>query len=148
MNNDEYLDFDQAVSFLKTTPSTLYKWLQSGKIPGHKLGRQWRFLKAELDTHVSGHGSKNNIQKDFLNLTELLTIRLKKNKEVKISKELMDVLGQYEELQAHVREGEALTYYIWITDLSREKSIDVLSHELIHVEQYATNRLIFENNIL
>ena len=62
MDNNEYLDFDQAVCFLKTTPSTLYKWLQAGKIPGHKLGRQWRFLKDELDIHVSGKGSKINVQ--------------------------------------------------------------------------------------
>lgn len=92
MNNEEYLDFDQAVSFLKTTPSTLYKWLQAGKIPGHKLGRQWRFLKDELDIHVSGKGSKINVQKDFLNLTELLTTRSKK-KEVKMESN-MDVIPE------------------------------------------------------
>ncbi|NUN05819.1 MAG: helix-turn-helix domain-containing protein [Bdellovibrio sp.] len=54
----EYLDFDQAVAFLKTTPSTLYKWLQAGKVPGYKLGRQWRFLKGELEFHVSSKGRK------------------------------------------------------------------------------------------
>lgn len=81
MDNNEYLDFDQAVNFLKTTPSTLYKWLQAGKIPGHKLGRQWRFLKEELDIHISGKGAKINIQKDFLNLAELLTNRSKQKDE-------------------------------------------------------------------
>lgn len=75
MDNSEYLDFDQTVQFLKTTPSTLYKWLQAGKIPGHKLGRQWRFVKDELEIHVSGKGSRIHIQKDFLNLAELLLTR-------------------------------------------------------------------------
>jgi type IV pilus assembly protein PilB len=75
MDKKEYLDFDGAVQFLKTTPSTLYKWLQAGKIPGHKLGRQWRFLKDELDIHVSGQGSRIHIQKDFLHLSELLSAR-------------------------------------------------------------------------
>lgn len=75
MNNNEYLDFDEAVQFLKTTPSTLYKWLQAGKIPGHKLGRQWRFLQDELEIHVSGKGPRIHIQKDFLNLNELLSTR-------------------------------------------------------------------------
>lgn len=92
MDGNEYLDFDQAVVFLKTTPSTLYKWLQAGKIPGHKLGRQWRFLKEELDIHISGKGSKINIQKDFLNLTELLTTR-SKEKEVKMETN-MDVIPE------------------------------------------------------
>lgn len=77
MNNSEYLDFDEAVQFLKTTPSTLYKWLQAGKLPGHKLGRQWRFLKDELEIHVSGKGSRIHIQKDFLNLAQLLLTRSK-----------------------------------------------------------------------
>lgn len=92
MDNSEYLDFDQAVAFLKTTPSTLYKWLQAGKIPGHKLGRQWRFLKEELDIHISGKGSKINIQKDFLNLAELLTTR-SKQKEEKMETN-MDVISE------------------------------------------------------
>ncbi len=80
MDNNEYLDFEGAVQLLKTTPSTLYKWLQAGKIPGHKLGRQWRFLRDELEIHVSGKGSQIHIQKDFLNLGELLSTR-SKNKE-------------------------------------------------------------------
>lgn len=83
MDKSEYLDFDEAVAFLKTTPSTLYKWLQAGKIPGHKLGRQWRFLKEELEIHVSGKGPKINIQKDFLSLAELFLSR-SKNKESKM----------------------------------------------------------------
>lgn len=50
MENTEYLDFDNAVQFLKTTPSTLYKWLQGGKIAGHRLGRQWRFFEMNRDS--------------------------------------------------------------------------------------------------
>lgn len=92
MDNNEYLDFDQAVGFLKTTPSTLYKWLQAGKIPGHKLGRQWRFLKEELDIHVSGKGSKIIVQKDFLHLSELLNNR-SKQKENKMETN-MDVISE------------------------------------------------------
>lgn len=91
--------------------------------------------KNYLDTIVSTGLSILNLEK--INVV-LLTL----------SPQIKDVMGPEEELQAHVREKEALTYYIWITDLPREKSIDVLSHELIHIEQYATNRLIFENNIL
>lgn len=76
--DNEYLDFDEAVQFLKTTPSTLYKWLQSGKVPAHKLGRQWRFLKEELDLHVSGKAPKIQLQKEILQLTEFLGKRAQK----------------------------------------------------------------------
>jgi excisionase family DNA binding protein len=78
MDNNEYLDFDGAVEFLKTTPSTLYKWLQAGKVPGHKLGRQWRFLREELELYVSGRGSKIQVQKDFINLCKILDERSNK----------------------------------------------------------------------
>ncbi len=78
MVNKTYLDFDEAVSFLKTTPSTLYKWLQAGKVPGHKLGRQWRFLTEELELHVSGKGPQIQSQKEILELTNLLMKRSKK----------------------------------------------------------------------
>jgi len=78
MDNKTYLDFDEAVSFLKTTPSTLYKWLQAGKVPGHKLGRQWRFLKEELELHVSGKGPQIQSQKEILALSNLLFQRSKK----------------------------------------------------------------------
>jgi type IV pilus assembly protein PilB len=81
MDNSEYLDFDEAVAFLKTTPSTLYKWLQAGKIPGHKLGRQWRFLRDELEIHVSGKGARISIHKDYLQLSEILNSRAKNKKE-------------------------------------------------------------------
>lgn len=54
MQAAEFLDFDDAVKFLRTTPSTLYKWLQNGKVPAHKLGRQWRFSRDALERHVAG----------------------------------------------------------------------------------------------
>ena len=47
--SDEYLNFEQASTFLNTPRSTLYRWLKEGRVPGHKLGRQWRFLRSELD---------------------------------------------------------------------------------------------------
>lgn len=78
MDNENYLDFDEAVGFLKTTPSTLYKWLQAGKVPGHKLGRQWRFLKEELELHISGKGPQIQSQKEIFALTNLLIQRSKK----------------------------------------------------------------------
>lgn len=82
MDNEEYLDFDEAVTFLKTTPSTLYKWLQAGKVPGHKLGRQWRFLKDELEFHVSGKAPRVQHQKELIRFAEFLEQRAKvKSKE-------------------------------------------------------------------
>lgn len=46
----DYMTFEQASAFLNTPRSTLYRWLREGRVPGHKLGRQWRFLREELES--------------------------------------------------------------------------------------------------
>ena len=44
------------------------------------------------------------------------------------------------ELNAHIRYFEGI-YYLFIEEMSREKSITVVSHELIHITQYQTGVL-------
>lgn len=46
--DDDILDMDQAVIYLKTTKPTLYRWINQGKIRGFKAGRQWRFYRRDL----------------------------------------------------------------------------------------------------
>jgi len=72
---DNYLTFDEAVIFLKTNTSTLYKWLQSGKIPAHKLGRQWRFVREELEAYLSGNGQNKEMQQEIILLAQFLSSR-------------------------------------------------------------------------
>jgi MSHA biogenesis protein MshE len=94
MENKTYLDFDEAVSFLNTTPSTLYKWLQNGKIPGHKLGRQWRFIQDELELHVSGKTASMDRQKEVLALAQLLVKRSVLTGGVRLSPSLPQISEQ------------------------------------------------------
>lgn len=42
--------------------------------------------------------------------------------------------------------GKNGQYIIWIDELGRSESIKVLSHELIHLQQYESKRLIIYNN--
>lgn len=53
------------------------------------------------------------------------------------------------ELKAHIRYFEG-TYYLFIDEMSREKSITVVSHELIHITQYHSGVLDYlgDGNIL
>jgi excisionase family DNA binding protein len=46
--DDDVLDLDQAVVFLKTTKPTMYRWIGLGKVLGFKAGRQWRFYRRDL----------------------------------------------------------------------------------------------------
>jgi general secretion pathway protein E len=46
------LSFDEAVKFLDTSKSTLYRLLSQEEIQGVKVGKQWRFRKADLTAYI------------------------------------------------------------------------------------------------
>ena len=50
-------------------------------------------------------------------------------------------LGTDTELRAYII-GERNQYIIYVDDLNREESLTILSHELIHLQQYSSGRLI------
>ena len=56
----EWLDLDELAAYLKTPKSSLYKLVQAKKIPGHKVGRSWRFDRDEVDTWVKRAGNSGN----------------------------------------------------------------------------------------
>lgn len=47
--NDQVLTLEELATYLKIPKSTLYKLVQEGRIPGQKLGKQWRFAKRAID---------------------------------------------------------------------------------------------------
>ena len=49
---EELLSLDEAVKFLGTSKPTLYRLLGQDEIKGLKVGRQWRFRKADLITYM------------------------------------------------------------------------------------------------
>lgn len=46
---DQVLTLEELAAYLKIPKSTLYKLVQEGRIPGQKLGKQWRFAKKAID---------------------------------------------------------------------------------------------------
>lgn len=47
------LTLRQLSSYLQITESTLYKLVESGRVPGRKVGRQWRFHRDVIDRWLS-----------------------------------------------------------------------------------------------
>jgi len=43
------LTIDELAEYLRISKSTIYKLVRSGKIPGQKIGRHWRFRKVAID---------------------------------------------------------------------------------------------------
>lgn len=51
---NELLTVEEVAAFLRTTPNTIYRWLRSGKLPGVKLGKEWRIQREVLDAKLAG----------------------------------------------------------------------------------------------
>lgn len=54
---DQVMTLDELSVYLKIPKSTLYKLVQEGRIPGQKLGKQWRFGKAAIDRWLDSEQS-------------------------------------------------------------------------------------------
>ena len=50
----ELLTCEEAAEYLRIHPRTVGRLLNEGKLPGVKVGRQWRLRRADLDAHLSG----------------------------------------------------------------------------------------------
>ncbi len=46
---ESVLTIDDLAEYLKVSKSTLYKLAQSGKVPGQKVGKHWRFRRETID---------------------------------------------------------------------------------------------------
>jgi excisionase family DNA binding protein len=53
----EVLSIDQLARYLGVPKSTLYGLVREGKIPSHKVGRQWRFRREAIDRWLDGEAS-------------------------------------------------------------------------------------------
>ncbi len=49
---DEILTVAETCRFLKVAPRTLYRYLQESRVPAFKLGKEWRFVRSDLDRWI------------------------------------------------------------------------------------------------
>lgn len=54
---------------------------------------------------------------------------------------------QNSQLKAHVRYANG-AFYLFLDELDRQEAIKVISHEIIHIEQYLSKRLIYEDGVI
>lgn len=55
----EVLNSEEAAKFLRVHVKTALRLACQGKIPGCKIGGEWRFLRSELTEWLRGIGSNN-----------------------------------------------------------------------------------------
>jgi len=50
---------EEAAEILRVNTHTVYRALRAGKIPGGKIGNQWRISRADLEAHIRGLAAGN-----------------------------------------------------------------------------------------
>ncbi len=50
---DRWLSVNEIADYLGVTRDSIYRWVTQRKMPGHKIGRLWKFRKAEIDKWVT-----------------------------------------------------------------------------------------------
>lgn len=50
--NENYISIEDAALFLDIKPVTLRKWIKDKSVPAHKIGKQWKFKRSELEEWV------------------------------------------------------------------------------------------------
>jgi len=50
---DKWISIDAAAEYLDVNKDSIRNWIKKGTdIPAHKIGKQWKFKKSELDEWV------------------------------------------------------------------------------------------------
>ena len=49
---DRWLSVNELMLYLGVSRDTIYDWLASGRLPGHRVGRLWKFKQDEIDAWV------------------------------------------------------------------------------------------------
>ena len=63
-NEDRWLSVDEIAAHLGIKRETVYTWIAKKKMPCHKVGRLWKFSKAEINEWVrSGKAGQKRTNK-------------------------------------------------------------------------------------
>ncbi len=72
---NDVMDLSQLASYLKMSKASLYHLLGAGKVPGTKVGKQWRFSKDTIDKWLAGpkrHSANVLVVEDDLLVREVV----------------------------------------------------------------------------
>lgn len=60
---ERWLSVDEIAFHLGVSKESIYRWAERGKMPAHKLGRQWKFKASEVDSWVVKSSKQNLIER-------------------------------------------------------------------------------------
>ena len=59
---DRWLSVDEIADHLGIKRDTVYKWISERQMPGHKIGRLWKFDKKDVDAWVKSGGANEKTE--------------------------------------------------------------------------------------
>jgi excisionase family DNA binding protein len=62
---DRWLSVDQIADHLGIKRDTVYRWIDERQMPGHKIGRLWKFNKQEVAEWVRGGGADDKRRQKY-----------------------------------------------------------------------------------
>ena len=71
----DYLTVGEVAEYLKLPEETVYKFARGGRIPAAKVGRYWRFERAEIDVWVGQHSNSTKPRMKALIVDDEPTVR-------------------------------------------------------------------------
>lgn len=60
---DRWLSVDEIADYLGVAKDTIYAWVTNKGMPGHKVGRFWKFKKGDVDAWVRAGGAADKSDK-------------------------------------------------------------------------------------
>ena len=54
---DRWLSITEICKYLGVSNDTVYKWIDKGGMPAHRMGRLWKFKKSQVDAWVESGGA-------------------------------------------------------------------------------------------
>ena len=57
---DRWLSVEEVGEHLGVSKDTVYAWIAKRHMPAHKVGRLWKFQKAEIDQWVKAGGASDD----------------------------------------------------------------------------------------
>jgi excisionase family DNA binding protein len=60
--SEAWVSVDEIARHLGVAKDTIYRWIESRRLPAHRLGRLWKFKISEVDGWVEGGGAADERQ--------------------------------------------------------------------------------------
>ncbi len=55
---EPWFSVEEIAQHLGVSKETVYRWLEKGQIPAHRLGKLWKFKPSEVDDWIKKGGAK------------------------------------------------------------------------------------------